>query len=114
MHLLHSPLGFAVVGLAATAQAVKLADDNAQQQQQRLLVVPSQQQPLTADEAARAAAHVDKLPLVSSADLEDTITAGNLMARARAMFDIAKESFDEYNHPTRVIGSQGEWPRPAG
>ena len=45
--------------------------------------------------------------VVDSKALQDTIKAENLKARAEKLYEIAKLSEDEYNHPTRVIGSAG-------
>jgi aminopeptidase Y len=63
-------------------------------------LVPSQQRPLT------SAQSIGK-PLVSSEDLQLTINPKNLLYRAEELYKIAKLGEDEYNHPTRVIGSQG-------
>ena len=55
-------------------------------------------------------APADDLPqanLVDSQALQDTIKAENLKARAEKLYEIARLSEDEYNHPTRVIGSAG-------
>jgi len=49
--------------------------------------------------------------LVSSASLEADITKANLFKRAKDLYKIAELSHDEFNHPTRVIGSEGK-PRP--
>ncbi|KAF2243074.1 aminopeptidase-like protein Y [Trematosphaeria pertusa] len=46
-------------------------------------------------------------PLVNSSALQDLISGDRLMVRAKKMFEIAKLGEDEYNHPTRVIGSAG-------
>ncbi len=55
------------------------------------------------------AAHVDvdSLPQIESQALQDTIEIANLKKRAERLYDIAKLSESEYNHPTRVIGSRG-------
>lgn len=45
--------------------------------------------------------------LVDSEALQNTISGDNLLARARQLYKIAELSFDEFNHPTRVIGSEG-------
>lgn len=45
--------------------------------------------------------------LVDSKALQDTIKSENLKARAEKLYEIAKLSEDQYNHPTRVIGSAG-------
>lgn len=49
----------------------------------------------------------DSLPLVDSSCLQGDISTPNLLKRARHLYEIAEESVHEYNHPTRVIGSQG-------
>jgi aminopeptidase Y len=46
-------------------------------------------------------------PLVNSTELQDLISGDRLMARAKKMYEIAKLGEEEYNHPTRVIGSAG-------
>ncbi|KAH7039756.1 aminopeptidase-like protein Y [Microdochium trichocladiopsis] len=48
-----------------------------------------------------------KRPLVDSQKLQDSISIDALVKRAEKLFDIAKLSEHEYNHPTRVIGSAG-------
>lgn len=65
------------------------------------LHVPGQQQiPLTPE------VQVGK-PLVDSEALQGTISSKNLFTRAEKLYRIAKLSEDEYNRPTRVIGSKG-------
>ncbi|OAA68269.1 aminopeptidase y precursor [Niveomyces insectorum RCEF 264] len=49
----------------------------------------------------------DPLPLVDSAFLQAGISRERLLGHAKALFRIAERSVDEYNHPTRVIGSAG-------
>ncbi|PWY76092.1 Zn-dependent exopeptidase [Aspergillus sclerotioniger CBS 115572] len=46
-------------------------------------------------------------PLVSSPLLQEQVKAENLLSRARHLYKIAELGQDEYNHPTRVIGSKG-------
>jgi aminopeptidase Y len=46
-------------------------------------------------------------PLVNSTELQDLISGDRLLARAKKLFEIAKLGEEEYNHPTRVIGSAG-------
>ncbi|TVY55891.1 Aminopeptidase Y [Lachnellula cervina] len=46
-------------------------------------------------------------PLVDSKALQDHITSDNLLKRANKLFEIAQRGVEEYNHPTRVIGSDG-------
>jgi aminopeptidase Y len=49
----------------------------------------------------------DELPLIDSKTFQDRITSFALEGRAKVLYDLAKKSEDEYNHPTRVIGSKG-------
>lgn len=51
---------------------------------------------------------VTERKLVDSASLQERIDPDNLLARAKALFEVAGASVDEYNHPTRVIGSEGK------
>ncbi|KID68055.1 aminopeptidase Y precursor, partial [Metarhizium hybridum] len=44
-------------------------------------------------------------PLVSSGTLQDTIDKDRLWDRAEELYALARKSEDEFNHPTRVIGS---------
>ncbi|KAF1913383.1 aminopeptidase-like protein Y [Ampelomyces quisqualis] len=46
-------------------------------------------------------------PVVNSTELQDLISGDRLMIRAKKMYEIAKLGEEEYNHPTRVIGSAG-------
>lgn len=68
------------------------------------------QQPLASDDLPSLWL---KKPLVDTEALEATIQVDNLLARAQALFDAAKLSEDEYNRPTRVIGSAGTLHPPA-
>ncbi|KAF2196091.1 aminopeptidase Y precursor [Delitschia confertaspora ATCC 74209] len=70
--------------------------------------VAAQQIPIIQSTPASAElpAQNDK-PLVNSSALQDHISGDRLMERAKKMFEIAKLGEDEYNHPTRVIGSLG-------
>jgi len=45
--------------------------------------------------------------LVNSSELQDLISGDKLFARAKKLYEIAKLGEEEYNHPTRVIGSAG-------
>jgi aminopeptidase Y len=47
-------------------------------------------------------------PLVNSTELQDLISGERLMTRAKKLYEIAKLGEEEYNHPTRVIGSAGK------
>ncbi|KHN99701.1 aminopeptidase Y precursor [Metarhizium album ARSEF 1941] len=46
-------------------------------------------------------------PLVTSHLLQDTIDQRRLRERAEQLYALAQKSEDEFNHPTRVIGSAG-------
>lgn len=48
------------------------------------------------------------LPLIDTKELQSSIKAGNLETRAKELYEIAKNGEEEYGHPTRVIGSEGE------
>lgn len=63
------------------------------------------QQPLV--QGSQALDISDSKKLVSSHALQDDISTENLLERAKALFEIAKLGEKEYNHPTRVIGSDG-------
>ncbi|KAK0639781.1 aminopeptidase Y precursor [Cercophora newfieldiana] len=84
-----------LAGLAAlgTASAFRL-------DQKPIFAHPGQQQPI------RGGADSEK-PLVTSEALEATISSKNLLKRAKQLYEIAKLGEKEYNHPTRVIGSEG-------
>jgi aminopeptidase Y len=45
--------------------------------------------------------------LVSSSAIQELISSDNLLKRANQLYEIAQLGEDEYNHPTRVIGSKG-------
>lgn len=46
-------------------------------------------------------------PIVDSESLQARISGASLQQRAAALYDMAKESQDDWGHPTRVIGSSG-------
>lgn len=73
--------------------------------------VLAQQAPLIADDTPVASTSPStsssKRPLVETEALQDTITSDNLLARAKELYEIAKLGEEEFNHPTRVIGSDG-------
>ncbi|OCK85137.1 Zn-dependent exopeptidase [Lepidopterella palustris CBS 459.81] len=50
---------------------------------------------------------ISNKPLVSSNAIQDDISSDKLLKRAKHLFKLAELAIDEYNHPTRVIGSQG-------
>ncbi|KAK5659564.1 hypothetical protein OQA88_766 [Cercophora sp. LCS_1] len=81
----------ALTGLAALSAASVLHD----------------QKPLFNEPDAQAPIGAAKKPLVTSDDLQATISSKALLARAKHLYEIAKLSEHEYNHPTRVIGSKG-------
>jgi aminopeptidase Y len=47
------------------------------------------------------------LPLVNSTKLQEHIKSDNLLRRAGELYKIAQFGIEEYDHPTRVIGSKG-------
>lgn len=63
------------------------------------------QQPL--QEAPAAQALITTKPLIDTESLQAHINSDSLLARAKALFKIAELGTKEYNHPTRVIGSEG-------
>ncbi len=88
-----------LMGLAALCSA------NALRAQQPLLTEATGQIPLagTGDAGDDAAAR----PLVDSEAFQARIKSKNLLSRAKDLYGVAELSFEEYNRPTRVIGSQG-------
>lgn len=50
---------------------------------------------------------IDSKELVSSESIQGRIKADNLLSRAKELYSIAELGEEEYNHPTRVIGSKG-------
>ena len=46
-------------------------------------------------------------PIIDSESLQSHIKSDNLLKRAKHLFKIAELGIEEYNHPTRVIGSEG-------
>lgn len=66
------------------------------------------QQPLVYSSNAEAPLISSSKQLVSSDALESHITKENLLKRAKELEAIAQEGINEYNHPTRVIGSKGK------
>lgn len=69
--------------------------------------IASQQLPLF-DPSSLSHSPVTAKELVSSESLQDRIHADSLLKRAKALYSIAELGEDEYNHPTRVIGSKGK------
>lgn len=55
-----------------------------------------------------AGVNTNTKPLIDSEALQASISSDNLLARAKELYKIAELGEDEYNHPTRVIGSDGE------
>ncbi|EIN04935.1 aminopeptidase [Punctularia strigosozonata HHB-11173 SS5] len=70
-------------------------------------VVLQQQAPILLEDASRGADTLASKELVDSTVLQSTITKDNLLKRAQDLYEIAKVSVDEWQHPTRVIGSEG-------
>lgn len=69
----------------------------------------SLQQPLLG-EAQQSPLATSKKPLVDSEELQASISIDSLLERAKDLYKIAELSHHEYNHPTRVIGSDGNAP----
>jgi len=71
-------------------------------------VAAVQQVPLVDSSSATSQVSIqgDK-PLINSTALQELISGDRLMQRAQELYEIAKKGEEEYNHPTRVIGSQG-------
>ncbi|KAI0025415.1 Zn-dependent exopeptidase [Xylariomycetidae sp. FL0641] len=65
------------------------------------------QKPLSPNVGEAGVSSIHGKPLVNSKDLEASIKTDSLRAHANTLYDIAKYSEHEYNHPTRVIGSDG-------
>ncbi|KAK2025456.1 peptidase family M28 [Colletotrichum zoysiae] len=61
----------------------------------------------TSASTASSSSSSSKKPLVETKALQDTISADNLLSRAKELYEVAKLGEEEYNHPTRVIGSDG-------
>jgi aminopeptidase Y len=70
--------------------------------------VSSLQIPLESDQVPLGAPAALKRKLVSTEALQASIKSDNLLARAKELYEVAKLGEEEYNHPTRVIGSDGE------
>lgn len=64
------------------------------------------QQPL--QQVSESQALINSKPTISSEKLQDLIKTENLKERSKELYKIAELSMDEYNHPTRVIGSPGK------
>lgn len=65
----------------------------------------SQQSPL----GTSTTTSTSKKPLVDSDALQAAISIDSLLERSKDLYKIAELSLPEYNHPTRVIGSEGEF-----
>jgi aminopeptidase Y len=64
------------------------------------------QRPLVPQEASQLIESSKDKPLVDSEAIQKLISRDNLLARAEKLYEIAKTSQEEFNHPTRVIGSR--------
>lgn len=64
------------------------------------------QQPLK-EQSSQSLINIKTKSLVNSTSLQSDIKTHNLLKRAHQLYKIAEEGVHEYNHPTRVIGSQG-------
>lgn len=68
----------------------------------------SLQQPLLGESQQSPLSSSASKPLVDSEALQKAISADRLVEMAQDLYEIAELSLHEYNHPTRVIGSEGE------
>ena len=66
------------------------------------------QLPLPQDQAPLGGPSPLSKPLVDTEALQATIKSENLLSRAKDLYKIAQLGEPEYNHPTRVIGSEGK------
>lgn len=89
--------------LGALTAALSCASAFQAGNQKPLIVVPQEE----SSSATIVAGNIADKPLVDSEELQAKISQDNLLARAKELYEIAKLSEDEYNHPTRVIGSAG-------
>ncbi|PYH47027.1 Zn-dependent exopeptidase [Aspergillus saccharolyticus JOP 1030-1] len=65
------------------------------------------QLPLFNAEASQSELSTSSKQLISSELLQEQVKAENLLKRAKELYEIAKLGEEEYQHPTRVIGSKG-------
>ena len=101
-------MGFkhAIIASLATVGAVSALTAD----QRPLVVVDGNVKPLPRPQlpiSAGGDSSTLKKPLVDSEALQATISTDALLSRAKHLFKIARLSEDEYNRPTRVIGSVG-------
>lgn len=66
------------------------------------------QQPLLGDSPQTTLTPPSSKSLVNSEALQAAISGDRLLAKAKDLFEIAELSHDDYNRPTRVIGSKGK------
>lgn len=71
-------------------------------------VASAVQQPLVGGSPQTPLSQSSGKSLVDSEELQAAISGDRLLARAKELFEIAELSHDDYNRPTRVIGSKGE------
>lgn len=57
---------------------------------------------------ADSQALINTKPLVSSNVIQGDISSNKLLERAKHLYELAELAAEEYNHPTRVIGSKGK------
>ncbi|RAL09416.1 aminopeptidase [Aspergillus homomorphus CBS 101889] len=60
-----------------------------------------------ASQAPQSGLSTSSKQLISSELLQEQVKAENLLKRAKELYEIAKLGEEEYQHPTRVIGSKG-------
>ena len=96
-----SARAIALLALAAAAQALQVP-----LQQQH--IKPIDANPVSSTEVDNTyEADYSKKSLVDNQTLQDLVDVKNLKKRAEKLYEIAKLSESEFNHPTRVIGSKG-------
>src|SRR5207248_192923 len=93
--------------LYTSNKAVKMATSRLAVALALLGGVSAMQLPLVQTSEPQIPVAVGEKELVSSSSLQGRIDAENLLKRAKTLYSIAELGIDEYNHPTRVIGSKG-------
>ena len=104
-----APLAASLLLSSASALRIPLAGDNAGQHQLETPGAGIEDRGLIGNviPAELAKCRPKGQPLVDSHSLQSKISVKRLTSHADTLYDIATESVDEYNHPTRVIGSSG-------
>ena len=98
MAILRTCTALACVAVAASARQLPLVADDSYPSYNP---VPSSPSPVVSNGTSNGTA-------IDTKKLQADIDINKLVARAEALAKVADLSLPEYNHPTRVIGSQGE------